>query len=78
MPTLRKEEEDLSDLRNQLKALSNRHALEILQVLSPKTGEIVPTLGWDSIVEGMLALDGIQKQTSKSKGERTQTQAEYE
>jgi replicative superfamily II helicase len=78
MPTQMKEDVNLSSLRNQLKALSNRHAMEILQVLSPKTGEIVPTLGWDSIVEGMLALDGIEKPSSKSQGERTQTQAEYE
>jgi hypothetical protein len=43
--------------------------MEILQVLRPQTGEIVPTLGWDSIVEGMLALDGIDKPSSKSKEE---------
>ena len=78
MSTRRKEDEDLSNIRNQLKALSNRYAIEILQVLSPKTGEIVPTHGWDSIVEGMLALDGINKPSSKSKGERSQTQATYE
>ncbi|MHA2395868.1 MAG: DEAD/DEAH box helicase [Candidatus Thorarchaeota archaeon] len=78
MPTRRKEDDDLSNLRDQLKSLSNRHAMEILQVLSPQTGEIVPTLGWDSIVEGMLALDGIDRPSSKSKGERSQTQAEYE
>ncbi len=78
MPTRRKEDEDLSSMRDQLKALSNRHAMEILQVLSPQTGEIVPTLGWDSIVEGMLALDGIIKPLSKSKNERTQTLVDYE
>lgn len=78
MPTRRKEDEDLSNMRDQLKALSNRHAIEILQVLSPQTGEIVPTLGWDSIVEGMLALEGIHKSSSKLKGERTQTQVDYE
>lgn len=78
MPTRRKEDEDLSNMRDQLKALSNRHAMEILQVLSPQTGEIVPTLGWDSIVAGMLTLDGINKPSSKSKGERTQTLAYYE
>ena len=78
MPTRRKEDEDLSSMRDQLKALSNRHAMEILQVLSPQTGEIVPTLGWDNIVEGMLALDGINKPLPKSKNERTQTLADYE
>ncbi len=56
-----KEEEAQSRLRNQLKALSNRHAIEILQVLNPQSGEMVPTLGWDSIVEGLLALDEILK-----------------
>jgi len=78
MPARRKEDKDLYDLREQLKALSNRHAIEILQVLSPMTGEIVPTLGWDNIVDGILALDGIEKKSSKSKGERTQNQVEYE
>ncbi|MHA2147720.1 MAG: DEAD/DEAH box helicase [Candidatus Thorarchaeota archaeon] len=78
MPARRKEDEDLSRMRDQLKSLSNRHAMEILQVLSPQTGEIVPTLGWDRIVEGMLALDGIGKPTSKSKGEKTQTQVDFE
>ena len=78
MSTRRKEDDDFSDLRDQLKALSNRHAIEILQVLSPQTGEIVPTHGWDSIVEGMLELEGIERPPSKSKGERTQSQAEYE
>ncbi|MHA2358661.1 MAG: DEAD/DEAH box helicase [Candidatus Thorarchaeota archaeon] len=78
MSARRKEDEDLSIMRNQLKALSNRHAMEILQVLSPQTGEIVPTHGWDSIVEGMLALDGIHKPSSKPKAERSQTQADYE
>ncbi len=73
-----KEDEDLSNLREQLKSLSNRHAMEILQVLSPQTGEIVPTLGWDNIVEGMLSLEGIEKPTTEGKGERTQSQAEYE
>ena len=62
MSTRTKEEDDaLFRLRGQLKALSNRHAIEILQVLNPQTGEIVPTLGWDSIVEGLLNLEGIKK-----------------
>ena len=78
MSKRRKEDEDLSNLREQLKALSNRYAMEILQVLSPQTGEIVPTLGWDSIVEGMLVLQGIDRPSSRARGERTQTQAEYD
>ncbi|MFW9795092.1 MAG: DEAD/DEAH box helicase, partial [Candidatus Thorarchaeota archaeon] len=78
MSKRRKEDEDLSRLRDQLKALSNRHAMEILQVLSPKTGEIVPTLGWEGIVEGMLALEGIVRPVVESRNERSQQQAAYE
>ena len=78
MPAARKENDDLANLREQLKSLSNRYAIEILQVLSPRTGEFVPTLGWDNIVEGMLALNGIKKPSSKPKGERTGDQIEYE
>ncbi|MCK4566473.1 MAG: hypothetical protein KAU48_04105, partial [Candidatus Thorarchaeota archaeon] len=73
-----KEEDSLSRLRGQLKALSNRHAIEILQVLNPHTGEIVPTLGWDSIVEGLLALDSIIKPNKDYNGEKTQDDADYE
>jgi replicative superfamily II helicase len=79
MSTRTKEEDDvLSRLRGQLKALSNRHAIEILQVLNPQTGEIVPTLGWDSIVEGLLYIDGITKPKLSQKGERSQEEAKYE
>jgi len=73
-----KEEDSLFRLRGQLKALSNRHAIEILQVLNPHTGEIVPTLGWDSIVEGLLSLDNIVKPNGGSKGEKTQDEADYD
>jgi replicative superfamily II helicase len=75
---MKKESDVLSRLRGQLKALSNRHAIEILQVLNPKTGDIVPTLGWDSIVEGLLILEGITKPKSSRKGEKTQEEAKYE
>ncbi|MFW9907557.1 MAG: DEAD/DEAH box helicase [Candidatus Thorarchaeota archaeon] len=79
MSTRTKEEDDaLSRLRGQLKALSNRHAIEILQVLNPQTGEIVPTLGWDSIVEGLLNLEGIRKPKPSQKGEKSQEEAKYE
>jgi superfamily II DNA/RNA helicase len=78
MSTRRKEDEDLSKLREQLKALSNRHAMEILQVLSPQTGEIVPTLGWDGIVEGMLGLEGVTKPDVTSSTEKSQEQAEFD
>jgi len=73
-----KEEDAQSRLRGQLKALSNRHAIEILQVLNPQTGEMVPTLGWDSIVEGLLDLDTITKPMKSTKGEKTQDQVVYE
>lgn len=73
-----KEEDAQSRLRNQLKALSNRHAIEILQVLNPQTGEMVPTLGWDSIVEGLLSLDGIVKPGKESRGEKTHDEVVYE
>jgi replicative superfamily II helicase len=79
MSTRTKEDDDgLSRLRGQLKALSNRHAIEILQVLNPRTGDIVPTLGWDSIVEGLLNLKGITKPRPSRKGEKSQEEANYE
>ena len=71
-------EDNLSRLRDQLKALSNRHAIEILQVLNPQTGEIIPTFGWDSIAEGLLAQKGIIKPDRGLKGERTQDEAKYD
>ncbi|MCK5264163.1 MAG: hypothetical protein KAR03_01025, partial [Candidatus Thorarchaeota archaeon] len=72
------EEDAQSRLRGQLKALSNRHAIEILQVLNPQTGEMVPTLGWDSIVEGLLSLDDIIKPEKASTGEKSQDEVIYE
>jgi helicase len=79
MSTRTKEDDHgLSRLRGQLKALSNRHAIEILQVLNPRTGDIVPTLGWDSIVEGLLNLKGIAKPRPSRKGEKSQEEANYE
>jgi helicase len=78
MSSRRDESGELARLRSQLKALSNRHAIEILQVLNPQTGEMVPTLGWDSIVEGLLALEGIRKPKPSPRGERSQEEAKYE
>ncbi|MFX1483638.1 MAG: DEAD/DEAH box helicase [Promethearchaeota archaeon] len=78
MSARRKEDKELAKLRDQLKSLSNRYAMEILQVLSPQTGEIVPTLGWDSIVEGMLALEGVAKPVMMSQTEKSQQQVDYE
>ncbi|MGY5863618.1 MAG: DEAD/DEAH box helicase [Candidatus Thorarchaeota archaeon] len=78
MSARRKEDKDLSKLREQLKALSNRHAMEILQVLSPQTGEIIPTLGWEGIVEGMLTLEGVTKPDVTASTEKSQDQAEFD
>ena len=38
----------------------------------------MPTLGWDSIVDGLLAQDGIQPPLAPRSGERTQEQVDYE
>ncbi|MHA1768824.1 MAG: DEAD/DEAH box helicase [Candidatus Thorarchaeota archaeon] len=74
----RSEDQSTAELREQLKALSNRYAIEILQVLSPETGEIVPTRGWDQIVEGLLELEGVKKPRRMRKGEKTAQQVLYE
>jgi len=50
----RKGEDALQDLREKLKALSNRYAVELLEVLNPKAGDIIPDMGWVDIVEGIL------------------------
>ena len=73
-----KEEDAQSRLRDQLKALSNRHAIEILQVLNPQTGEMVPTLGWDAVVEGLLSLEDVVKPKRSSKGEKSQDEVIYD
>jgi replicative superfamily II helicase len=71
------EDDHTPDLRVQLKSLSNRYAVELLHVLSPKTGGIVPSMGWDEIVAGILKTRGLKKSSGK-KGEKTQADAEYE
>ena len=76
--TTQKEDKASMELRDQLKALSNRHAIGILQVLSPETGEMVPSKGWDLIVEGLLALDGVKKPGETKSGEKTAKQATFE
>ncbi len=68
----------MDDVRSHLKSLGNRYSIEILQVLSPKAGEIIPHLGWEEIVEGILEIKGYKKQSSGTKSERTQSEAEYE
>ena len=66
-----------AELRGQLKALSNRYAVEILQVLNPASGDIVPTMGWDDIVAGILTLHGIPVPQQAPTGEKTQLEVEY-
>jgi replicative superfamily II helicase len=72
------EDEQVAKLQNQLKALGNRYAVEILQVLSPKTGDIIPSLGWDGIVDGVLELKGFQKPEPSPEGGKTQQEADYQ
>lgn len=65
-------------LQSKLKALGNRYAVEILQVLNPPTGEIISNLGWEQIVESILALRGRTRPIAGAKGDKTQEQVEYE
>jgi replicative superfamily II helicase len=67
-----------SMLQGKLKALGNRYAAEILQVLNPSEGDIISRFGWDEIVEGILYLKGVSKSHPQRKQGRTQEQAEYE
>ena len=76
MPTGTKE--SVPHLQQQLKALGNRYAVEILQVLSPKMGEMIPSLGWEQIVDGILKLSGVSRPLSRPSGEKTEEEAEYE
>ncbi|MFX0106996.1 MAG: DEAD/DEAH box helicase, partial [Candidatus Hodarchaeota archaeon] len=65
-------------LQDQLKALGNRYAVEILQVLSPQTGDIIPSKGWDSLVDGVLELQRVVRPKPSKTGEKTQREAEYQ
>lgn len=65
-------------LQDQLKALGNRYAVEILQVLSPKTGDIIPSFGWDGIVDGVLSLRGIERPAPSPAGGKTKEEADYQ
>ncbi|MFW9945091.1 MAG: DEAD/DEAH box helicase, partial [Candidatus Sifarchaeia archaeon] len=78
MPTGTEESESASRLQQQLKALGNRYAVEILQVLSPEIGDIIPSFGWDQIVDGILKLSGFRKPRRMPSGEKTVEEAEYE
>ncbi|MHA2379504.1 MAG: DEAD/DEAH box helicase [Candidatus Thorarchaeota archaeon] len=73
-----KESDGILDLQQKLKALGNRYAIEILQVLSPKTGDIIPSLGWEEIVDGVLELGGVSRPQDRPGGEKTKEEAEYE
>jgi helicase len=72
------EDESIAELQDQLKALGNRYAVEILQVLSPRMGDIIPSLGWDGIVDGVLQLHGMTKPVERKKEERTQEDVQYQ
>ncbi|MDF1537998.1 MAG: DEAD/DEAH box helicase [Candidatus Thorarchaeota archaeon] len=72
------EETELDDMRSRLRALGNRYAIEILEILSPESGDIIPNMGWDQIIEGILELMGtVRPKPSKSK-EKSGVEAEYE
>ncbi|MGY5862375.1 MAG: DEAD/DEAH box helicase [Candidatus Thorarchaeota archaeon] len=72
------EDVQLVSLQRQLKALGNRYAMEILAALSPQTGKIVPTLGWEEIVEGILLQGGLTRPALQARGEKTQQQIAWE
>ncbi|MFX1416980.1 MAG: hypothetical protein ACFFC0_09205, partial [Promethearchaeota archaeon] len=78
MPTGTEESESASRLQQQLKALGNRYAVEILQVLSPEIGDIIPSFGWDRIVDGILRLSGFRRPRRMPSEEKTVEEAEYE
>ncbi len=73
-----KEDTSLTELRQQLKALSNRYAVDILRVLNPGPGEMIPNLSWDNIFDGILKLDRIKKPKIGRPGEKTPAQIKYE
>lgn len=64
-------------LREKLKALGNRYATDILTVLNPETGDIIPALSWEEIVDGILKQRGLVRPASKREGERTKREAGY-
>jgi replicative superfamily II helicase len=72
------EDTQIAKLQEQIKALGNRYAVEILQVLSPKTGDIIPSLGWDGIVDGVLELKGVHRPEPSTVGGKTQQEADYQ
>ncbi|TFG10616.1 DEAD/DEAH box helicase [Candidatus Thorarchaeota archaeon] len=78
MPSEKLSDTKMADLKSRLKALGNRYAVQILEVLSPQTGEIIPELGWDEIVDGILVLEGHEISKMREGSERTQEQVIYE
>jgi helicase len=52
--------------------------MEILAALSPQAGEIIPTSGWEEIVEGILLQRGMTRPAIHAKGEKTQQQVTWE
>jgi len=72
------EDTHIAKLQDQLKALGNRYAVEILQVLSPKTGDIIPSLGWEGIVDGVLELKRVHRPEPSTVGGKTQQEADYQ
>ncbi len=78
MSSIRREDLGLAELRKQLKALSNRYAVDILRVLNPGTGEVIPSLSWDHLFDGILELDGTSRPESTRSGEKTSALAQYQ
>ncbi|TFF95014.1 DEAD/DEAH box helicase [Candidatus Thorarchaeota archaeon] len=78
MPSEKVSDKKMSDLKSRLKALGNRYAVQILEVLSPQTGDIIPELGWDDILDGILTMEGYEIPEEGKRGVRTQKQAIYE
>ena len=72
------EEKELDGMRTRLRALGNRYAIEILQVLRPEAGDIIPNMGWDEIVEGILELMGTERPKSSQEGDKSGAEVEYE
>lgn len=73
-----REDSETAGLRENLKTLGNRYSLEILEALCPETGNVVPALGWDAIVEGILTLMGVSKPLPGPDNERTNDYVKYE
>ncbi len=69
MGTTRMTREEIQRLRTQLKALSNRYAIEILDVLNPELGDIAPRLRWHEIVAGVMQQYDKEGETLASQGE---------